>query len=155
LKRFHTSQYLPDELFIHLPFSLWHGWTIVLMFIAAFAAFGVDATHYDPHTSTNIAAFLSLLFLESTAAAYILSSAEGDLPGAVAIAWSLWAIFAYRWNPMPFIHWSALVFAIIALIWVIWGLIKLCRRCGRGSIHLEDEEREPILGGGRSESANV
>jgi hypothetical protein len=144
VKKFHNSQSLPDELFIHLPFSLWHGWTTVLVFLTAFAAFGVDATTHPPHIWTKVFVFLALFFLEGTAAAYSFSTAEGDLPGSIAIAWSLFAIFAFQHN--PFIHWSALAFAILALVWVVKAAVGLFRR---GGIHLEDEERAPILGGGR------
>ena len=38
-------------------------------------------------------------FLEATATAYALSSIEGDLPGAVVICWTLWAIFAHQRTP--------------------------------------------------------
>lgn len=44
--------------------------------------------------ATKIFAFLAFFFLESTSVAYAYSSPEGDLAGAIAISWSLWAIFA-------------------------------------------------------------
>lgn len=49
-----------DEVFLHLPFSLYHGWTICLVFLSAFEAFGANAlTEYaDPWTKTGV--FLSL-----------------------------------------------------------------------------------------------
>jgi hypothetical protein len=82
-------------------------------------------------------------FLEGTAATYAFSTPEGDLPASIAIAWSLWAIFAQQRSP-AFIHWSALVFAILALVWVLkgaWGLYST-----RGRIALNDEERAPLVG---------
>ena len=42
----HASESWPDELFIHLPFSLYHGWTTVLVVLSAFEAFGVNARAY-------------------------------------------------------------------------------------------------------------
>ena len=84
------------------------------------------------------------LFLEATAAAYAFSSAEGDLPASIAIAWSLWAIFAHQ--HYPFIHWTALAFSIIALFWVLKAVVGIfikLRRGGRG-ISL-DEERAPLI----------
>ena len=42
---------------------------------------------------TYIFVFLSLLFLESTSAAYAFGSAEGDIAGSIAITWVLFAIF--------------------------------------------------------------
>jgi len=141
VKKHHSAQSLNDELFIHLPFSLYHGWTTVLVVISAFTAFGVNAATHPAGVWTKIFVFLALFFLEGTAATYALSCAEGDLPGSIAIAWSLFAIFAYQHE--PFVHWSALAFAVLSLIWVVkaaYGLFK------RGGIRLDDEERAPILG---------
>ena len=84
-------------------------------------------------------------FLEATAATYAFSSPEGDLPASVAIAWSLWAIFDRQHN--PFIHWSALAFSILALVWVVKAFVGvyLKWRRGHGGISL-DEERAPLIG---------
>lgn len=86
-------------------------------------------------------------FLEATAATYAFSSAEGDLPASIAISWSLWAIFARQQHP-KFIHFSALAFAILSLVWVVKAAIGVgvkLRNGGRG-ISL-DEERAPLVGG--------
>ena len=85
-------------------------------------------------------------FLEATAATYAFSSAEGDLPASIAISWSLWAIFARQRHP-AFIHWSALAFAVLSLVWVVKAAIGVglkIRNGGRG-ISL-DEERAPLVG---------
>src|ERR1700753_3943316 len=92
---------------IHLPFSLYHGFTTVLIILSAFEAFGVNALVHPAGVWTKLFVFIGLFFLEATSAAYAFSSAEGDIAGSIAIAWSLFAIFAYQYN--PFIHWSALV----------------------------------------------
>ena len=81
-------------------------------------------------------------FLEGTAATYAFSTPEGDLPASIAIAWSLWAIFAHQ-TSSGFVHWSSLVFAILALIWVVKGALGLG---SRGRIALSDEERSPLVG---------
>jgi len=81
-------------------------------------------------------------FFEATAAAYAFSTPEGDLPAAIAITWSLFAIFAHQRT--PFIHWSALAFALLSLIWVVKGAFGLVSTWRRGSIVLEDEERAPL-----------
>ena len=86
-------------------------------------------------------------FLEATAATYAFSSAEGDLPASIAIAWSLWAVFAHQRHP-AFVHWSALAFAVLSLLWVVKAAIGVglkLRSGGRG-ISL-DEERAPLVGG--------
>ena len=95
---------------------------------------------YYKHQLTLI--FFSF-FLEGTAATYSFATAEGDLPASIAIAWSLWAIFDHQ--KTPFIHWSSLVFAILALVWVIKAAVGLFRR-NSGVILISDEERAPLVG---------
>ncbi|KAI0310762.1 hypothetical protein OF83DRAFT_1153853 [Amylostereum chailletii] len=143
VKKHHEPANLGDELFIHLPFSFYHGWTTVLVVLTAFEAFGINAYTERPGVWTKVFVFLALFFLEATAAAYAFSSPEGDLPASMAIAWSLFAIFAHQ-RSSGFIHWSALAFSILALIWVVKGAVGLRRR---GGIVLEDEERAPLVGG--------
>ncbi|KAJ8076970.1 hypothetical protein AAF712_000539 [Marasmius tenuissimus] len=144
VKKHHSSQSTADEVFIHLPFSLWHGWTTVLVVLTAFEAFGVNALDKPAGVWTKVFVFLGLFFLEATAATYAFSSPEGDLPASIAIAWSLWAIFAEQ-RSSAFIHWSALAFSILALVWVVKGGLGLSNRM-RG-IRLEDEERAPLVPG--------
>ena len=84
-------------------------------------------------------------FLEGTAATYAFSTPEGDLPASIAIAWSLWAIFAHQ-TSSGFVHWSSLAFAILALIWVVKGAAGVAMRCRSGRIALSDEERAPLVG---------
>jgi hypothetical protein len=129
---------------IHLPFSLYHGWTTVLVVLTAFEAFGVNALHEPAGVWTKVFVFLALFFLEGTAATYAFSTPEGDLPASIAIAWSLWAIYAQQ-TSSGFVHWSALVFSILALLWVAKGITGLFMR-GRGTIALSDEERAPLIG---------
>jgi hypothetical protein len=141
IKKYHTAQSIWEELFIHLPFSLYHGWTTFLVVLSTFTAFGVNAATHPAGIWTKIFVFLALFFLEGTAATYALSSPEGDLPGSIAITWSLFAVFAKQQE--PFIHWVSLGFAVLSLIWVIKGVYGLFKR---GGIRLDDEERQPILG---------
>ncbi|KAL0579744.1 hypothetical protein V5O48_002238 [Marasmius crinis-equi] len=145
VKKHHSSQSTADELFIHLPFSLWHGWTTVLVVLTAFEAFGVNALDKPAGIWTKVFVFLGMFFLEATAATYAFSSPEGDLPASISIAWSLWAIFAEQ-RSSAFIHWSALAFSILALVWVVKGAFGLSGRF-RGGIALEDEERAPLVPG--------
>jgi len=145
VKKQHSGESVADELFVHLPFSLYHGWTTVLVVLTAFEAFGVDSHHSRARIWTKVFVFLGLLFLEATAGAYAFASKTGDLPAALAISWSLWAIFAHQ-NSSKFVHWSALVFAILSLIWVIKGAYGLGRRAFSGGVRLEDAERAPLTG---------
>jgi len=145
VKKNHSSESVGDEFFVHLPFSMWHGWTTVLVFLTAFEAFGVNAAKHHPGVWTKVFVFLSLLFLESTAAAYAFASTEGDLPGAFVISWTLWAIFDHQ-RSSAFIHWSALAFSILSVFWVLKATYGLYRKNTGGRIALADEERGPLLG---------
>lgn len=144
VRRYHVSESLNDELWVHLPFSLYHGWTTVLVVLTAFEAFGVNAVSHKAGVWTKVFVFLGLFFLEATAATYAFSSTEGDLAGSIAITWALFAIFA-RQTTSAFIHWSALVFAILSLLWVVKSLYGLITSGRSGSI-LHDEERAPLVG---------
>lgn len=145
IKKHHIAQTVGDEIFVHLPFSLYHGWTTVLVVLTAFEAFGVDAITHHAGIWTKVFVFLALVFLEATAATYAFSSPEGDLPASIAITWSLFAIFAHQ-TSNAFIHWSALVFAVLALVWVFKGAYGLSVKVSGGSVRLDDEERAPLVG---------
>ncbi|KDQ49365.1 hypothetical protein JAAARDRAFT_165648 [Jaapia argillacea MUCL 33604] len=149
IKKYHEPQNINDEIFVHLPFSLYHGWTTVLVVLTAFEAFGVNAISHKAGIWTKVFVFLGLFFLEGTAATYAFTSLEGDLPASISIAWSLFAIFAHQ-TSSKFIHWSALAFAILALVWVVKGFFGVGARISRargGGIVLEDPERAPLVGG--------
>jgi len=145
VKKQHSPENVADEVFIHLPFSLWHGWTTVLVLLTAFELFGVNALTQRAGAWTKVFVFLALLFLEATAAAYAFSSKEGDLPASIAIAWSLWAIFDHQ-HSSGFIHWSAFAFALLSLVWVVKATYGIWARSGRITL-LSDEETGPLLGG--------
>lgn len=142
VKKHHSSQSTGDELFVHLPFSLYHGWTTVLVLLTAFEAFGVNAHTHRAGVWTKVFVFLALFFLEGTAATYAFATPEGDLPASIAIAWALWAIFAHQ-TSSGFVHWSSLAFAILALVWVVKGAVGLT---SRDRSRLDDEERAPLIG---------
>ncbi|CUA71301.1 hypothetical protein RSOLAG22IIIB_09475 [Rhizoctonia solani] len=145
VKKHHSSESLNDELWIHLPFSLYHGWTTVLIIVTAFEAFGVNALTHPAGVFTKVFVFLGLLFLEATAAAYAFQSEEGDIGGAIAITWSLFAIFEHQ-RSSRFVHWAALAFAIISLFSVLKSLYaRTFARRGSGVLH--DEERAPLVAG--------
>ncbi|EPQ29273.1 uncharacterized protein PFL1_03028 [Pseudozyma flocculosa PF-1] len=136
------SNTLADVAFIHLPFSLYHGLVVVLLFITGFQAFGVNAHTHHAGIITKILVFLALLFLESTAAGYVWYS-EGDVAGALVISLALLAIFQHQ-TSSKFIHWSALVFFIISLIAVLRAVISIFTSRNRSAI--TDEERAPLVG---------
>lgn len=144
VKKNHSSrESVGEELFVHLPFSLWHGWTIVLVVLSAFEAFGVNAHTHKAGVWTKIFVFLAFVFLETTAAAYAFASKEGDAAGAAAITWALFAIFIHQ-TSSKFIHWSALAFFILSLFAILKSLYSTVRS-GRNSII--DSEQAPLLRG--------
>lgn len=144
VKKYHESSSTADELFVHLPFSLYHGWTTLLVVLTGFEAFGVNALHHPAGVWTKVFVFLALFFLEGTAATYAFSSPEGDLPASIAIAWSLFAIFAHQ-TSSAIIHWSALGFAILSLVWILKAAFGTGRKLlGHGPV--SDEERAPLVG---------
>jgi len=145
VKKHHAGQNINDELWVHLPFSLYHGFTTVLVILTAFEAFGVDKLAKPPGVWTKIFVFLGLFFLEATSAAYAFSGPEGDIAASIAIAWSLFAIFQHQRN--PFIHWSALAFSILSLFWILKSLYGLWTKGRRSGGVLHDEERAPLVGG--------
>lgn len=143
VKKNHSSRdSLGEEAFVHLPFSLWHGWTIVLVVLSLFEAFGVNSHTHKAGIWTKVFVFLAFVFLESTAAAYAFASKEGDAAGAAAITWALFAIFIHQ-TSSKFIHWSALVFFILSLFAIVKSLYTTVRS-GGNIIH--DEERAPLVG---------
>lgn len=145
VKKHHAGENIHDELWVHLPFSLYHGWTTVLVVITAFEGFGVNALTHKAGVFTKVFVFLGLLFLEATAAAYAFQSTEGDVAASIAITWSLFAIFEHQ-RSSAFVHWAALAFALISLFSVVKSLYGLLTgRRGSGVLH--DEERAPLVSG--------
>ncbi|KAI0086365.1 hypothetical protein BDY19DRAFT_1093435 [Irpex rosettiformis] len=144
VKKHHEPSNTWDELCVHLPFSLWHGWATALVVLSAFTAFGVDASEYRAGVWTCVFVILALIFLGCTATAYAFSSPEGDLPASVVITWYLWAVFVQQWN-VPILRWMVLAIAVHASLWVgscVVAVVAKIRR-GRQAILL-DEEREPF-----------
>lgn len=60
VKKFHEPQSIADEVFLHLPFSLYHGWTTVLVILTAFEAFGINAATERAGVWTLVFVFIAL-----------------------------------------------------------------------------------------------
>lgn len=147
IKTAHRRETLAQEVFVHAPFSLWHGFSIVLVVISGFTAFGRDAAKH-PHVGlwSKVFVFLAFVFLESTAVGYAWASREGDIAGASVIAFSLFAIFI-RQTHSKFVHWSAFAFFILSLFNIIKSVYGTVRS---GNSILDDEERAPLVSGAGS-----
>ena len=94
-----------DFLLIHLPVSLYHGVIVVIFVVGAFAVGGVDAQLQHAGVVTKILVFVTLFFLESTAAGYVFYG-NRDIAGASMIALGLLAIAQHQ-QRSRFVHWSA------------------------------------------------
>jgi hypothetical protein len=148
VKKHHKGRNLGDEIFVHLPFSLYHGWTTVLVFLTGFEAFGRNAARHPAGVWTKIFVFFALFILEATAAAYAFSSPEGDLAGAIAITWSLFGIYAHQSavGHSKFVSVTSLVFACFSAFWILVSCWRLYQAKGIRGVVLHDEERAPLVG---------
>ncbi|GAN09514.1 membrane protein [Mucor ambiguus] len=127
-----------DKLFIHAPFSLWHGWIVFSAVINLFQAF-TGLRENGPSIWIRILAILAIVFLTSTAIGYVeYKKHKGDVTGAVVIGLGLLAIFTNQHD--AWIHWPALVGAIITLLYP--ARPYLFKLVGRSS----DSENAPLLG---------
>lgn len=146
IKLHHPPKNLLDTAFVHVPFSLFHGFSVVLLFVAGFSAFGVNAALHPAGIFTKIFVFIALLLLEGTAAAYVFAG-HGDVVGAAVISLSILAIYNHQTiaRAGEFIHYSALAFFIISLIAVLRATIAAFT--GRTNVGgATDEERAPLVG---------
>lgn len=147
IKLHHPPKSLLDTVFVHIPFSLFHGFSVVLIFVSGFAAFGVDAYTHPAGLFTKIFVFIALLLLEGTAAAYVFAG-HGDVVGAAVISFALLAIFQHQTinRAGHFIHYSALAFFIVSLIAVLRATIAALSGSPRiMGAHGTDEERAPLV----------
>ncbi|CAG8713314.1 20398_t:CDS:2 [Gigaspora margarita] len=125
--------------FIHLPFTLYHAWIVVVAVLTTFATITPEKTYSttdrsstetanSPNIIVQLVVILGLLFLESTAVAYI--EAREDYAGGAVIAWTLYGVWYEQEDPV--IHWSALILAIIATIYLFKPLVaKIFGRDGK------------------------
>jgi hypothetical protein len=143
------SQTVMEELVVHVPFSLWHGWSLVLVVLSGFEAFGRSVNAHHGHTGAWTKVFVVLafrkcfhlmhssgsrqfklgfvyfpiVFLESTAAAYAFSSREGDPAGSAVIAFYLFSVFIHQTGSHihqdKFVKWTAFVFFILSLFAIL------------------------------------
>jgi len=141
--RSHPPKGAAQLLCIHLPWSLWHAWSIVLVIITAFAAFGKQqGDHAGIWTKLLVA--LALVFLTLTSVGYAFYGDKGDIAGAAVISWALLGIFSAQRQP-EFIHWLALGCFIVAIFAVLKAGYTFYAG-SRGAL-LTDPERAPLISG--------
>jgi hypothetical protein len=110
-----------ETVWIHAPFSLYHGWIFVLTIIGVFVAFSPEKTDEPPSVLTKIFVVIGLFFLELTATSYI-EKFEGDIAGAIVIAWSLYGIAVAQEDAV--IHWAAIIFGVFTTIHILKPIFK-------------------------------
>jgi hypothetical protein len=101
-----------DGLFVHLPFSLWHAFSIAITFDAGFAAFTSGVKEGGPGELVKILVVISELVLTSTALGYGFQSRKGDAAGGLVIGAFLVGIFIHQEDAV--IRWVALGGGVLA-----------------------------------------
>lgn len=93
LKTRYPPKTTASALLVHLPFSLWHAYSVFLVVLTGFTAFGKDKYHHNAGIVTKIVGVIALVFLTSTSVGYAFHSSKGDIAGAAVIAYELLAIY--------------------------------------------------------------
>jgi hypothetical protein len=137
IKERYPAQTWGETLWIHAPFSLFHGWIFVLTILSLFVAFSQERKDDEsPTILTKILVFFGLLALEVTAVGYI-EKFKGDITGAVVIAWTLFGIAAEQDD--PFIRWTAVIFGVFTSFHIL-------KPAFRKFVLGRQEEGAPLLG---------
>lgn len=75
------SKSLATSVFVHLPFSLWHAFSTVLLFVSGFVAFG-RSTGHKAGIFTDVFVCIALALLSSTSVGYAFANdGSGDIAG--------------------------------------------------------------------------
>ncbi|KAH8926939.1 hypothetical protein BT69DRAFT_898253 [Atractiella rhizophila] len=141
-----TSAPTANLIFVHLPFSLWHAYSIAILVLSIFTAFGRDASgSHGAGVGTKVSAVIAVAWLAATSIGYALHSAKGDVAGAIVIAWFLEGIFQN--SHVDVIRWAALAAFIISLLAIVKVVVFLFREPKVDNIvAAEDDERAPLIG---------
>jgi len=135
LKELHAAETIPEILFLHLPFSLYHAWIFVLLVINGFAAF-LPADEEGPSTFEVILSIAGLAFVASTVVGYI-EYKKGDVAGALVLAWYLFGVYAQQEE--TYIHWSSLGLGIAVAVYTLKPIVL-------GFFGRRSGESAPLLG---------
>lgn len=95
LKMHYPSKNIYDSLLVHLPFSLWHAFSLFAVVLSAFALFtkGIAPGEHHPGFTVKVLVLVAEGFLASTALGYAFHSKKGDVAGALVIALLLYGIY--------------------------------------------------------------
>jgi len=115
LEKNHPASNWFDRLFIHAPFSIWHGYIVLIATVNLFAIF-TSVQEDGPDTLHILLAEVALLFLTSTAIGYVeYKHKKGDVVGSLVISYGLFAIFAEQQSTI--IHWTALGYGVLTVLY--------------------------------------
>ncbi|CAG8789621.1 3860_t:CDS:1, partial [Racocetra persica] len=137
LKLKYPPHNIGDELWIQLPFYLYHAWIAVVFLLSTFAAFAPEKLpDQEPSLSIKILVFSVLFVLGMLAIVY---AEQFNFFGPIVIAWSLFGIAAGQED--VFIHWSAIVIGTISALYILKPLVfkYFIRRS-------DDIDHAPLLG---------
>ncbi|CAG8604927.1 6092_t:CDS:2 [Diversispora eburnea] len=133
----YPAQTWGETLWIHAPFSLFHGWAFVLTILSLFVAFSQEKVDDgSPSILTKILVFFGLAVLESVAVGYI-EKCKGDITGAIVIDLTLYGIAVEQDD--PFIRWTAIIFGVITSFHILKPIVNMF-------LHRRREEGAPLLG---------
>jgi len=141
VKRENPPKNVEDEVFIHLPISMWHAWTTFVLVQAGFEAFG-SAQDRSSGSWESFFTVLSIISLELVSAAYAFSSPEGDLAGSIVISWAFLGLVERQGND------GFRIAAVISLVWVAKAAYGLyCHKFKHtNGENVVDSERAPLIG---------
>lgn len=118
LRQNYPSKGTLDTVFVHLPFSLFHSYSIVLVLISAFALFTTGLKTPESHHPGFTVKLLVLIaegFLAVTALGYAFSKREGDLAGAFVMAWFLYGIYDRKSSISSSLFWVSTKLTLLSL----------------------------------------
>jgi len=138
IRRKYPAIHIADNVFIHAPFSLYHAWIFVISVISTFVAFTPEVSDDGPSVLVTIAVVIGLLVMAFVGTIVYVEFGQGDVAGALVIAWALYGIFIEQDSPV--ISWTALVLSITTLLYSVKPFVAKYA-FGRGG-----EERAPLLG---------
>ena len=128
--------------FIHLPFSLWHAFSIMTAWVAGFAAFTHGGHGRHPSLIVKILVIISLVLWALLAVGYAFRTRRGDIAGALVLVFALYGVFDHQRNPL--IHYFALAAFIVSALAAVKSLyFHFTSR--DGAISLGNDERSPLV----------
>jgi len=131
-----------QALFVSLPFSLWHAYSVFLVCLSGTVAFSQDKHTHVATLGTKALVVILIGFLAFTAVGYAFQSQKGDMAGAAVIAWMLLGVYTNQPHPKV-IHWFALTGFIISLL----AILKAAFFTARSPSLTDDGERAPLIAG--------